>query len=148
MVVHTSECPSNSCSVRMSVKLCAARLALQMPAPNPQAIESDKAFMVRVAQIDVLLCPAARWAPCESLKCWRARNDCQHPPERCCLRAGGHPEAWFECYESARHRWELKGALTTVGGCVARCCTLHRCRPTSTLQRRHGPTRLPRLRPD
>ena len=50
MVVDTSECPSNSCTVRMSVKLCAARLALQMPAVNPQAMESAKAFMVRVAR--------------------------------------------------------------------------------------------------
>ena len=36
------------------VKLCAARLALQMPAPNHQA------FMVRVAQLDVLLCPCCK----------------------------------------------------------------------------------------
>ena len=39
------------------VKLPAARLALQMPPPNPQAVESAHAFMARVAQIDVLLCP-------------------------------------------------------------------------------------------
>ena len=42
------------------VKLRAARLALQMPVPIPQAIESAKAFMVRVAKIDVLLCPVCR----------------------------------------------------------------------------------------
>ena len=42
------------------VKLCAARLALQMPVPNPQAMESAQAFMARVAQIDVLLCPVCR----------------------------------------------------------------------------------------
>ena len=39
------------------IKLAAARAALQMPVPNPQAIESAKAFMARVARIDVLLCP-------------------------------------------------------------------------------------------
>ena len=42
------------------VKLRAAHLALQMPVPNPQAIESAKAFMARVARIDVLLCPVCR----------------------------------------------------------------------------------------
>jgi hypothetical protein len=39
------------------VKLAAARLALQMPPPNPQAMESAHAFMARVARIDVGLCP-------------------------------------------------------------------------------------------
>ena len=39
------------------VKLSAARLALQMPLPNPKAIESAQAFMVRVATVDVLVCP-------------------------------------------------------------------------------------------
>ena len=39
------------------VKLPAARAALQMPQPNPQATESAHAFMARVAQINVLLCP-------------------------------------------------------------------------------------------
>jgi hypothetical protein len=39
------------------VKLSAARLALDMPAINPQALESAQAFMMRVAKIDVLLCP-------------------------------------------------------------------------------------------
>jgi len=40
-----------------AVKLDAARLALQMPVPNPQAVESAQAFMARVARMDVLLCP-------------------------------------------------------------------------------------------
>ena len=39
------------------VKLQAARLALQMPALNPQASESAQAFMARVAKTDVGLCP-------------------------------------------------------------------------------------------
>jgi len=42
------------------VKLSAARLALQMPLPNPKAIESAQAFMVRVAKMDVLLCPGCK----------------------------------------------------------------------------------------
>ncbi|MEN9437343.1 MAG: hypothetical protein RIR09_1998 [Pseudomonadota bacterium] len=40
-----------------SVKLAAARQALQMPVLNPQALESVQAFMARVARIDVRLCP-------------------------------------------------------------------------------------------
>ena len=39
------------------VKLNAARLALQMPALDPKAIEAAQAFMARVAKLDVLLCP-------------------------------------------------------------------------------------------
>ena len=42
------------------VKLAAARSALQMPAVNPQASESAHAFMARVAQMDVLLCPCCK----------------------------------------------------------------------------------------
>jgi hypothetical protein len=41
-------------------KLNAARLALQMPALNPQALESAQAFMARVAQMDVGLCPVCK----------------------------------------------------------------------------------------
>ena len=40
-----------------TAKLEQARKALQLPAANPQAIESAKDFMARVAKIDVLLCP-------------------------------------------------------------------------------------------
>ena len=42
------------------VKLPAAQLALQVPAANPQAIESAKGFMARVAKIDVALCPCCK----------------------------------------------------------------------------------------
>ena len=42
------------------VKLPAARLALQMPAANPQVSESAQAFLARVAKIDVLLCPCCK----------------------------------------------------------------------------------------
>jgi hypothetical protein len=42
------------------VKLNAARLALQMPATNPQAMESAQGFMARVARMDVSLCPCCK----------------------------------------------------------------------------------------
>jgi hypothetical protein len=42
------------------VKLEAARLALQMPARNPEAQESARDFMARVGRIDVLLCPCCK----------------------------------------------------------------------------------------
>jgi hypothetical protein len=42
------------------VKLNAARLALQMPAANPLAMESAQGFMARVAKIDVGLCPCCK----------------------------------------------------------------------------------------
>lgn len=42
------------------IKLSAARLALQMPPPNPSAVESAQAFMARVARIDVLRCPCCQ----------------------------------------------------------------------------------------
>ena len=38
----------------------AARAALQMPVPNPQAIESAQAFMARVAKMDLSLCPCCK----------------------------------------------------------------------------------------
>ena len=41
-------------------KLAAARQALQMPAVNPQAIESAQAFMQRVARLDVSVCPCCK----------------------------------------------------------------------------------------
>ena len=42
------------------VKLAAAREALQMPQPNPVALESACQFMARVARLDVLACPACK----------------------------------------------------------------------------------------
>jgi len=41
-------------------KLTAARLALQMPLSNPQATESAKDFMARLARMDVGLCPRCK----------------------------------------------------------------------------------------
>lgn len=48
---------ASACKAR---KLNAARLALQMPALNPQALESAHGFMARVARIDVGLCPCCK----------------------------------------------------------------------------------------
>jgi hypothetical protein len=48
---------ASSCKTK---KLSAARLALQMPTSNPQAIESAQAFLRRVAKIDVGLCPCCK----------------------------------------------------------------------------------------
>ena len=42
------------------VKLPAARLALQMPAARSQAMVSARAFMARVARMDIGLCPCCR----------------------------------------------------------------------------------------
>lgn len=41
-------------------KLGAARLALDMPVINPQALESAQAFMLRVAKVDASLCPCCK----------------------------------------------------------------------------------------
>lgn len=49
-------------SGRKARKLNAARLALQMPLPNPQAVESAQAFMARAAKLDVMLCPCCKQA--------------------------------------------------------------------------------------
>ena len=43
-----------------AVKLTAARLALQVPALNPQAVESAQAFMARVSKVDATLCPCCK----------------------------------------------------------------------------------------
>ena len=36
------------------------RLALHVPAPSPQAMESAQAFMARVAKMDVDVCPCCK----------------------------------------------------------------------------------------
>ena len=43
-----------------AAKLAQARLALQMPALNPKAAESARAFMARVARLEVLQCPGCK----------------------------------------------------------------------------------------
>jgi len=42
------------------IKLGAARQALQMPVINPRAVESALDFMMRVARVDVMLCPCCK----------------------------------------------------------------------------------------
>ena len=42
------------------VKLAAACAALQMPAPNSQALACAQAFMARVAKMNVGLCPCCK----------------------------------------------------------------------------------------
>ena len=42
------------------VKLGVVRQALQMPAINPRAVESTRDFMMRVAKVDVMLCPCCK----------------------------------------------------------------------------------------
>lgn len=43
-----------------AARLAQARVALDMPAPRPQAVQSAQDFMARVASIDVLLCPCCK----------------------------------------------------------------------------------------
>lgn len=42
------------------VKLGVARQALQMPVINPRSVESARDFMMRVAKVDVMLCPCCK----------------------------------------------------------------------------------------
>ena len=65
-----------ACSCK-GVKLEAARLALHMPARNPQAVESAQAFMARVGRIDVLLCPCCKRG---TLQVVAALAGCGHLP--------------------------------------------------------------------
>ena len=53
-------CLKGGRKIRRQLRRGARAVSLQMPAPNPQAIESANAFMARVARIDVLLCPVCR----------------------------------------------------------------------------------------
>ena len=43
-----------------ATRLAQARAALNMPAPNPLALECAHGFMARVASVDVLLCPCCK----------------------------------------------------------------------------------------
>lgn len=49
------------------VKLTQARQALQMPAPNPAALESAQEFLRRVARMDVLQCPRCKFGRLRSV---------------------------------------------------------------------------------
>ena len=128
---------ASSCVLHAWLYRCLLSTAKPLTAPRRSWRESPRS-----------MCCCARFADkvvCTSQRCSRAKGACQYPLARCCLRAGGHLEQQAGCCQSSRG---LRGTLTIVRGCVVRCCDLHRCRPTSTSQRRHGPDRLTRLRPD
>lgn len=66
-------------------RLSMARQLLAMPAPNPRAIEDAKAFMRRVAAIDIDGCPhckLGRWQPVQSVPANRTALACI-APARC-----------------------------------------------------------------
>jgi hypothetical protein len=58
-------------------KLAQARQALQMPAPNPVALESAGEFLRRVARIDVLQCPCC---PAGRLRVVQTLGGCHRLP--------------------------------------------------------------------
>ena len=58
-----------------TARLALARQVLAMPAANPQACEDAKAFMQRVAAIDIMCCPhckGGRWFAVQHLAANRA----------------------------------------------------------------------------
>ncbi|MCL4740543.1 MAG: transposase [Burkholderiaceae bacterium] len=69
-------------------RLATSRTLLAMPAPNPRAVEDARAFMQRVAAIDIERCPhcqAGRWRCVQSLPADRAAlaaiaAGCRGPP--------------------------------------------------------------------
>ncbi len=69
---------ASSCKAK---KLSAARLALQMPIINPQAVESVQAFMARVAKLDVGLCPCCKVG--QLVVCARLQASAQLPAPGC-----------------------------------------------------------------
>jgi hypothetical protein len=60
-------------------KLSAARLALLMPALNPQALESAQAFMARVAKMDVGLCPVCKVGHLQTVEVLAGANQLPEP---------------------------------------------------------------------
>lgn len=73
------------------VKLGAARLALQMPVINPQAIESAQAFMVRIAMINVLLCPCCKVGALHVVAVLQGSTRLQPPGTRVPAQSRGPP---------------------------------------------------------
>ena len=66
-------------------KLAQARLALQMPAPNPKAAESAQAFMAQVAKLEVMQCPCCK---ANALKVVATLAGCRQLPVPGCTMAG------------------------------------------------------------
>ena len=84
------------------VKLPAARAALQMPAPNLQALQCAQAFMARVARIDVGLCPCCAVGRLRvTRRCWRVLGACLGPPVHSCPSAGGRRDGLAQRDKSA-----------------------------------------------
>ena len=110
------------------VKLPAARLALQMPAASPQAIESAQAFMARLARMDVGLCPCCKVGGCAPSLCWRGLRGwgaCLGRPAPWRLTAGGRQEL-LPCLD----QWTR---LMDARRRSARCCAwVHHARPART----------------
>jgi hypothetical protein len=73
------------------VKLGAARLALQMPVVNPQAVESAQAFMVRIAMINVLLCPCCKVGTLHVVAVLRGSTQLLPPSARVPAQSRGPP---------------------------------------------------------
>ena len=88
-------------SVCKGVKLPAARAALQMPAPNLQALACAQAFMARVARIDVGLCPCCGGGVCASRRCWWVLGACLGQLVHSCPSAGGRRDGLARCDKSA-----------------------------------------------
>ena len=83
------------------VKLPAARAALQMPAPNLQALQCAQAFMTRVARIDVGLCPCCAVGHLRVtavlVGLWWVLGACLGPPVHSCPSAGGRRDGLARC---------------------------------------------------
>ena len=91
------------------VKLAAARAALLMPPSNRQALESAYAFMARVAQIDVLLCPCCKLGRLRSIAVLVGQRGLPAPGSRATpyLSAGGRHDALAQRNKSAAVCWAI-----------------------------------------
>ncbi len=95
------------------VKLSDVRLALQLPLPNPQSMESAQGFLARVATIDVSVCPC----------CVCSHRSASHN------RAGGRSELWASAQFGVSAQWAVGGA--------ARCAGKAHVGPCHTAAQRH-----------
>ena len=104
-------------SVCKAVKLQAARLALQMPAASPQAMESAKAFMARVARIDVRLCPCCKVGTLRVIAVLAGLGRLPAPAGTLLPQnRGATLSSRLGVVNQPRDRWDLKGTLTICPG--------------------------------
>ena len=96
------------------VKLQAARLALQMPAASPQAMESAQAFMARVARMDVGLCPCCKVGQVAKHRC--AGGLARLPGPACTVAPHSRGAALSFCraWISGPVTWTLAGVRCSV----------------------------------